>query len=341
MKNKMRLTSQKISFSNFIRLCTNFIEKHEEKVTNQNTIDFEKQLSFWKNIDHQKEFLESIALKFKIIHWEGWYRIPQKTVVENGGKTFLKHFYGNSLMKALLHIYPQYPWNIHLFGKLPRNHWNDILNQRKFFDSVGNKLGVKSYSDWYNIRNEDIKMQGGAGLLKHYKDSLSEALPLIYPEFNWELNKKLFVQPFISKAQMRLYNIVMELFPDSQVQMEGNHSRSKYNRPVQFDIFIPSLHLAIEYQGEQHFEDSLKFGGSSEQHNRDVNKKELCEKNGITLIEIPYWWNGTKESIQATIHHFRNDLLSPLACLPIPSTPPKPHRIRKLETNSYQFKFEK
>ena len=31
---------------------------------------------------------------------------------------------------------------------------------------------------------------------------------------------------------------------------------------------------------------------------------------GITLIDIPYWWNFDKESLSSTIYHYRPDLFS-------------------------------
>ncbi len=34
------------------------------------------------------------------------------------------------------------------------------------------------------------------------------------------------------------------------------------NRPMQFDIFLPSLQLAFEYQGIQHYQDLYYFGTS-------------------------------------------------------------------------------
>src|SRR4051812_43605229 len=33
-------------------------------------------------------------------------------------------------------------------------------------------------------------------------------------------------------------------------------------------------------------------------------------QEGITLIEVPYWWNFNKESLAATIHNVRPDLIS-------------------------------
>ena len=43
---------------------------------------------------------------------------------------------------------------------------------------------------------------------------------------------------------------------------------------------------------------------------RDKEKKEICKENGITLIEIPYWWDKQLSSLIATIHQQRKDLIS-------------------------------
>lgn len=69
---------------------------------------------------------------------------------------------------------------------------------------------------------------------------------------------------------------------------------------VELDIWIPGLNLAFEYHGihepffinvgEQHFKDSLK-SSLKEQKQRDLSRRTQCKKLGITLIEIPYWWN--------------------------------------------------
>ncbi len=37
--------------------------------------------------------------------------------------------------------------------------------------------------------------------------------------------------------------------------------------------------------------------------------KQLCKQNGITLIEIPYWWRRDTPSLVATIKLHRSELL--------------------------------
>ena len=53
-----------------------------------------------------------------------------------------------------------------------------------------------------------------------------------------------------------------------------------------------ALKLACEYNGIQHYEYSPYFHKTKEQFYaqkyRDILKKDLCEKNGIRLISVPY-----------------------------------------------------
>jgi hypothetical protein len=58
-----------------------------------------------------------------------------------------------------------------------------------------------------------------------------------------------------------------------------------------FDIYIPSLSLAIEYQGKQHFEPVEFFGGEdgfNETVKLDKQKKKLAEENGVVLEYFRY-----------------------------------------------------
>lgn len=59
------------------------------------------------------------------------------------------------------------------------------------------------------------------------------------------------------------------------------------NHLLTLDFFIPKYHIAIECQGEQHYEVIEHFGGEEKLKKTkkyDKLKKELCRKNGVTLI---------------------------------------------------------
>ena len=59
---------------------------------------------------------------------------------------------------------------------------------------------------------------------------------------------------------------------------------------MELDGYCPSLRLAFEHQGEQHYSEDTLFarnhGGLEKRIHDDVWKKELCDKHGILLIAI-------------------------------------------------------
>jgi DNA ligase-1 len=54
----------------------------------------------------------------------------------------------------------------------------------------------------------------------------------------------------------------------------------------------------------------------------DKEKYRICEENSIFLIQIPYWWDNTIESLGATLHFYRPDLFPmQFNSKPIPKEP--------------------
>jgi hypothetical protein len=97
----------------------------------------------------------------------------------------------------------------------------------------------------------------------------------------------------------------------------------KSGHKMQFDVFLPKQNVVLEYQGEQHYYDVYSLGPLWRYADRDEQKRMACEENGVTLIEIPYWWDFKKESLQATIHQHRPDIISAGTGTPIEMTPPQ------------------
>jgi hypothetical protein len=61
----------------------------------------------------------------------------------------------------------------------------------------------------------------------------------------------------------------------------------KYKKLMSLDFYLPEYNIAIECQGIQHFKPIEYFGGEKsfeEQKNRDLIKKELCEKHNIKVF---------------------------------------------------------
>ena len=69
---------------------------------------------------------------------------------------------------------------------------------------------------------------------------------------------------------------------------------------MELDVWIPSKKIGIEYQGEQHFFPVKHWGGQAALHKlqeRDREKRIACKINGIKLVEIPYTWDGGRNSL--------------------------------------------
>ncbi len=141
-----------------------------------------------------------------------------------------------------------------------------------------------------------LKRNGGlvSLLLKHH------------PTYPWD-QQRLYEN---TKSETYLFKTIQQLFPDQEVHFNFKYYSPKARKlPLEFDVYISSLKLAIEYQGEQHFHQCNMYPSPSVQQRRDIKKRNRCYREGITLIEIPYWWDRTLASIAATIQKHRPELL--------------------------------
>lgn len=97
--------------------------------------------------------------------------------------------------------------------------------------------------------------------------------PLVMETRCKEILENIFKRPFTKCRPSFLYN------PETGKNLE-------------LDGYNSSLKLAFEYNGSQHYFYNPYYHKSKEdfenQKKRDVLKQQLCEKNGIKLIVIPY-----------------------------------------------------
>ena len=82
---------------------------------------------------------------------------------------------------------------------------------------------------------------------------------------------------------------------------------------LELDFYYPQYKLAFEYQGHQHYSNRLVFhqsGTLDDNQRRDLQKSSICKDKGITLIQVPYWWDRKLESLAATVYTQRPDLFN-------------------------------
>jgi very-short-patch-repair endonuclease len=90
----------------------------------------------------------------------------------------------------------------------------------------------------------------------------------------------------VSKAEQEIFEFILKYRKDAQ------QSNRKIIKPYELDIYIPSLKVALEYNGT--YWHSEKF---REPNHREV-KTSLCCEQGIQLLHIEEEdWNNDKNSI--------------------------------------------
>ena len=94
-----------------------------------------------------------------------------------------------------------------------------------------------------------------------------------------------------SKLHLKAKNLLVELFPTVQILEEVAIPITR-NEKLFFDFYINTLKLAVEVHGEQHYKFNPLFHTCAQdfanQKKRDARKKEWCEYNNITYVELPF-----------------------------------------------------
>lgn len=134
-------------------------------------------------------------------------------------------------------------------------------------------------------------------ILSHYKNMRTNVLFEIIAT-----GERRMVSP------MALYNSGNYLFNEYKGEKAIGDILKKYNipyihskrfsdlrgvlHPLEYDFYIPSRQILIEYQGMQHERPVKHFGGEKQfekQQKHDMLKREYAKEHGIKLIEIWYY----------------------------------------------------
>jgi hypothetical protein len=102
-------------------------------------------------------------------------------------------------------------------------------------------------------------------------------------------------------SEVELLHMVQAIFPEQEVIHQASPEWLERQR---FDVYIPNLKLAIEYQGRQHYEPVPFFGGQrglEKTQERDRRKADLCRENGVDLIYFHYTEQITRQVVESRI----------------------------------------
>lgn len=186
----------------------------------------------------------------------------------------LNQVIGEEFLKYMINLFPFIKEVVHDNGRykrfeLPEYDSPDILYYNRglpcFYTKIPDKFNV---DEVYNRPMALLKQSE-----KELEDIIrtSKGLPKIGE--GWISETNLF------------YEVKEALSPIDVI----HHGQPKWLGLQHFDIWIPSLNVAIEYQGVQHDKPVEFFGGEKafeSNKERDARKKRLCEANQVKLIEV-------------------------------------------------------
>ena len=103
-----------------------------------------------------------------------------------------------------------------------------------------------------------------------------------------------YTQEEFHKSEIQLTKLIEQYYGAENVITSYHPIWAESNKKVllEFDIYIKSKNILIEYNGRQHYEYVPFFHGTkkafNEQKKRDNRKKRLAKKQGIELIVFKY-----------------------------------------------------
>ena len=241
-------------------------------------------------IEDQKKFLKYLAQKLKFSSLDDWMNVKKSQFLNTNGGRELLEIYHYNIKELLNRIYPHYQWEFAKFKFRPDNKYSSSysfhLEKVKFLLF---NYQIREKKDFYRINtmsNDTV---------------VYRSLKYIYPNEKWEKRK---FQSKSKKSIQRLLFIYLESIFKSSKVFENYHHPHLYrdnDSSLEYDLFLPSLNLALEYQGEHHYDEIPAFGKIETYQTRDKAKELLSIRNRIKLIYIPYWWDQTASSLLSSL----------------------------------------
>lgn len=136
-------------------------------------------------------------------------------------------------------------------------------------------------------------------IISEYKNSITpleirhEKCGHIYKASHNNIKKTLCKCPNCKNIKSKGEEIIKHYLKNNNISFvrEYRFEKCRYKNTLPFDFYLPEQNVCIEFQGKQHYIARSIFGGEEgliETQKRDKIKKDFCQENNISLLEIKY-----------------------------------------------------
>ena len=102
------------------------------------------------------------------------------------------------------------------------------------------------------------------------------------------------------KSQEKVFKKLVESFPNETILFEVDKQNVPWLNNQRLDIYFPKYNIAVEYDGQQHFQPISIFGGEDRfklQQQLDTKKEECCIQNHCQLFRLSYNYTNDTYSV--------------------------------------------
>eukprot|EP01127_Copromyxa_protea_P011086 TRINITY_DN2768_c0_g1_i1.p1 TRINITY_DN2768_c0_g1~~TRINITY_DN2768_c0_g1_i1.p1 ORF type:complete len:426 (-),score=84.35 TRINITY_DN2768_c0_g1_i1:1313-2590(-) len=255
---------------------------------------------------HAADIRTELESRFSISQAKSWYSITRKQFYSSNSELseVTKAAMKLPFLNLLKILYPLENWKSSALLNVPQDTWKDPKKTRDFLEALEPSLFISKKEDWYYVGLKHLKLVGAGSCLSHFSNRIANMLQFGFPEIAWD--PKMFSNRRKQASQRWLFQLATQLFQGKEIiynyRFNPADGETILATNMEFDIWLPELRIAMEYQGEHHYHNFDTFIGgnltrASLHQTRDDNKRAFCLRESIKLIEVPYWWDGSQESL--------------------------------------------
>jgi len=100
-------------------------------------------------------------------------------------------YHKNSVLQALIHLFPDLALQESKFSIMSRSYWKDENNRRAFFEDFakGHRMDPLNPNTWYKLHKKVMFAKRASTVLSYYNSNAAKALMSLFPNIGLDSKK--------------------------------------------------------------------------------------------------------------------------------------------------------